>query len=147
MIWALIVTVVGAYAALWGWITWRNRRRDAQKGKLRLLVEENGRPVWRIVKGQCVVGLTKWRELEVTAGYRRVPDGEEWVIIRSFKGKWIVYRPKGYLGDGQHRIGTLEIFDSLAELERAVPQEVFEEALKAAKLRPKKNRRLRSAYE
>jgi hypothetical protein len=94
MIWALIVTVVGAYTALWGWIAWRNRRRDAQKGKLRLLVEENDLPVWRIVKGQCLVGFTKWKNFEVTAGYRRAPDWEEWVIIRSFKGSGSLIAPR-----------------------------------------------------
>jgi hypothetical protein len=134
MIFAAVAVL--AYAGLLAWMS-RPRQWD-QRARLqrRLLVEENGVPVWRTVRARYLVGWPK-SDGELSFGTyvaretKERPWGDEWAVLQTRRGELIAYRVAERRVD-DHKIGSITLCRSWEELERAVPAKVFEEAAIAA---------------
>jgi hypothetical protein len=127
------VLMTSAYGIVYGSLIWymiRSHRRWSRKAKIkrRLLVNEDGQPVWRTVRGRCLVGGSDDKQ-QIHWGLHA--DDAEWAIIQAAKGKLVVYRFDKRSGD-EPRTGVIQICDSWRELEAVVPATIFEEALLAA---------------
>jgi hypothetical protein len=120
--WALCCAVVGIlYSQLRQWSRKANVKR-------RLLVKEDGRLMWRTVRGKCLVG-SPGSKGEVSGRWSsQDKDCQDWAVIQVAKGKFVVYRFNKRVDD-EPQSGVIQVCDSWRELEAAVPADIFESAL------------------
>jgi hypothetical protein len=106
---------------------WNRRARV----KRRLLVEEDGVPVWRTVRARYLVGWPGSKG-ELSSGMyvsresKEPSYGDEWAVLQS-RRSLIAYRVEDRKVD-DHKIGMISVCRSWEELEAAVPAKVYEEA-------------------
>jgi hypothetical protein len=93
--------------------------------QIRLLIEDQGRIVWKVFEGEWLVG---WSDL--------APPGDWkdkiffWRVAQSTNGKLIVGRSSDIIGPAE-----LAIYATRDEMRANVPKRIFESAEKAAGLR------------
>jgi hypothetical protein len=140
----LTLVVLLPLAGFWVWLNWsaigssRHYRRKANEW-LRLLVKEGDEILWRTVRGRLLVGYPNRRQEVIAGRWGKLPAtgnesyGDEWAVIWTARRKQlVVYQLTAKLEDP--RIGNIRIYPSWAELEAAVPLEIFKEAATVAGL-------------
>jgi hypothetical protein len=97
---------------------------------IRLLVEEDGRKIWRTFRGQCLVGrVGPDGELSVMGRWAKAAGGAgrdpafDYYVIQASSQKFVIYRRPT-----DSSVGTIQICDDLAALEVALPADLFAEA-------------------
>jgi hypothetical protein len=137
--WVISGVLVALYMPflIWMYLKMRSESRKA-KIKRRLLVMEEGQPVWRTVRGALLVGWPGRKQRVHSGPWATSSDGPEWdtgtrwAIIQTAKGKFVVYR---FDKKSEPATGVIRIVDSWRELEAAVPPSIFEQALEEAGFR------------
>jgi hypothetical protein len=111
----VIFAIVGviAYAGLIAWMS-RPRQWD-QRARLerRLLVEENGVPVWRTVRALYLVGWPNSAGelslgLHVARDPKEKPYSDEWAVLQTRRGGLVAYRVAERRVD-DHKIGVVTV--------------------------------------
>jgi hypothetical protein len=96
---------------------------------IRLLVEENGGKLWRTVEGKCLLGsagidgdlrLGRWAK---AAGGNGRDSMVDWFVIQTKGRKFVIYKRPA-----DSAVGSIQICGDLAELETALPVDLFAEA-------------------
>jgi hypothetical protein len=111
---------------------------------IRLLVEEDGRKIWRTLQGRCLIGkvgpngelslMGRWAKAAGGAGRDSAFD---YYVIQAAGGKFVIYRRPT-----DSSVGTVQICEDLAALEAQLPADLFAEA--ASRISP--GLRPRSGY-
>jgi hypothetical protein len=102
----------------------------------RLLVEEDGVPVWRTMRARYLVGWPNSAgELSFGLHVSRDPTEklytDEWAVLQTRRGGLVVYRVAERRVD-DHKIGVITVCRTWEDLEAAVPAKLFEDAAIAA---------------
>jgi hypothetical protein len=127
--WVTLAVTGAVYVPLFWWLI-RTFRRSSRKAmvKRRLLVKEDGQPVWCTVRGRLLVGSSGSKQ---QVDWGRWADQAEWVVVQAAQDKLVAYRfddrPRK-----EPRTGTIQVCNSWQALEAVVPPAVFEDALLAA---------------
>jgi hypothetical protein len=123
--WVIIAVWIPGFAMLI-WVILQARRSSPKAMiKRRLLVNEDGQTVWRVVRGRCLVGGSNRKQV---VEWGQWADDTDWAIIQAAKGKLVVYRFDARSGN-EPRTGVIQVCDSWRALEAAVPARIFEAAL------------------
>jgi hypothetical protein len=108
---------------------------------IRLLVEENGHKIWRIVQGKCLIGrVGPDGELSVMGRWAKAAAGSgrdtafDYYVIQTASHKFVVYKRPA-----DSSVGTIQICDDLAALEPALPADLYAEAV--SRISPAQRRR------
>jgi len=134
--WMVVIAAVAAYAGGLGWLYFYYRKWDRKaRTKRRLLVNEDGQIVWRVVRGKVLVGWPNGKG-EISSGLwsRTGEEFRDYAVIQTAKGKFVVYRFDKPVAD-EPQTGMIEICDSWRALKSAVPPKIFEEALRESGLK------------
>jgi hypothetical protein len=133
------VIIVGAslgYIIFLWWMGWHRLWNRRAFVKRRLLVEEEGQRLWRVVRARVLVGWPRnageinpqWLLGERTGSPWA---NSSWVVLQARRNVLAAYRVTARIDD--QTVGEITLCRSWEELERAVPPKIFEEAALAAK--------------
>jgi len=96
---------------------------------IRLLVEENGERLWRTVEGRCLIGSCgPDGELAVMGRWTKTEGPRtDFYAIQTLSGKFVIYKRPA-----DSPVGTIEIAQDLAALEKLLPPDLYQEAIQRA---------------
>ncbi|MBV9505147.1 MAG: hypothetical protein JO323_09105 [Acidobacteriia bacterium] len=98
-------------------------------------MEEDGEKIWRTLRGSLLIGMLDSKQGTPLLGLCTLDSKkwgyEDWFVIEADNGKLVVYQS----ATGKRK-ARLQVFENFDAMKGAVPPDIFEQAAKAAGLRP-----------